>query len=316
MVLGLWINNPHAHLIMQGAPGLVDCLIREEEASMLPIGRYLLILALMACVSAPSALAWGALGHRTVAAIAMLLIPEKAGKMDLILAQLEMDGNFIDAASYPDEFIRDHDPEHKFEAWHYAGLPDDGMPFVCGDCLFKALPAELAILRRGGGGKAEAVAIAWVEHLVGDLHEPLRMDGRLRGGRLFHVSYRGIKACDDFTKKDPKFNLQTVWEDCLVEELAAGRNPKALAKDLLGDIKTYKGRPEIGHASRHPWLAWGTESHALAVSVAFDHLQEGADLQDAYILGDGNGALSVVRQQLLLAGIRLAFLLDQNFGAP
>ena len=72
--------------------------------------------------------------------------------------------------------------------------------------------------------------------------------------------------------------------------------------------------PEIGHASRRPWLAWGTESHALAVSVAFDHLQVGADLQDAYILGDGNGALNVVRQQLLLAGMRLAFLLDQNFG--
>ena len=46
------------------------------------------------------------------------------------------------------------------------------------------------------------------------------------------------------------------------------------------------------------------------------HLQEGADLQDAYILGDGNGALSVVRHQLLLAGIRLAFLLDQNFATP
>ena len=171
-------------------------------------------------------------------------------------------------------------------------------------------------LRQGGGGKAEAEAIAWVEDLVGDLHQPLRMDARLRGGSLFHVSYRGIKACDDFTKKDPKFNLLKVWDDCLVEELAAGRDPKTLAKDLLGDIKTYKGRPELGHASRHPWLAWGTESHALAVSVAFDHLQEGADLEDAYILGDGNGALSIVRHQLLLAGIRLAFLLDQNFGKP
>ena len=270
----------------------------------------------MICVSSSSALAWGGLGHRTVAAIAMLLIPEKAARMEAILAQLEMDGDFVDAAAYPDEFIRDHDRSHKFDAWHFAALPDDGTPFVCGECLLKTLPAELAIMRQGGGGKAEAVAIAWVEDLVGDLHQPLRMDARLRGGSLFHVSYRGIKACDDFTKKDPKFNLLKVWDDCLVEELAAGRDPKTLAKDLLGDIKTYKGRPEIGHASRHPWLAWATDSHALAVSVAFDHLQEGADLEDAYILGDGNGALSVVRRQLLLAGIRLAFLLDQNFATP
>ena len=280
------------------------------------IGKYLLIFLLMICVSSSSALAWGGLGHRTVAAIALLLIPEKAAKIEAILAHLEMDGDFVDAAAYPDEFIRDHDSGHKFDAWHFAALPDDGTPFVCGECLLKMLPAQLAIMRQGGGGKAEAVAIAWVEDLVGDLHQPLRMDARLRGGSLFHVSYRGIKACDDFTKKDPKFNLLKVWDDCLVEELAAGRDPKTLAKDLLGDIKTYKGRPELGHASRHPWLAWGTESHALAVSVAFDHLQEGADLEDAYILGDGNGALSVVRHQLLLAGIRLAFLLDQNLAKP
>ncbi len=55
---------------------------------------------------------------------------------------------------------------------------------------------------------------------------------------------------------------------------------------------------------------------AEAVSVAFDHLGEGADLEDAYILGDGNGALTVARRQVLLAGIRLAFLLDQKFGNP
>jgi hypothetical protein len=98
-----------------------------------------------------------------------------------------------------------------------------------------------------------------------------------------------MKGCDEFTKKDPKFNLQEVWDDCVVEELAAGRDLHTLGKDLLGDIKSYKGRPEVGHASRHAWLAWGTEPHALAVSVAFDRLQE-------------------------LTGIRLAFLLDQNFG--
>ena len=60
----------------------------------------------------------------------------------------------------------------------------------------------------------------------------------------------------------------------------------------------------------------GTKSHALAVSAAFDHLAEGVDLNEAYIVGDGNGALAVVRRQLLVAGIRLAFLLDQNFGKP
>ena len=114
-----------------------------------------------------------------------------------------------------------------------------------------------------------------------------------------------------------RVELHSVWDDPrLVQELAAGRSAEDLAKDLLGDIThpLGKGRPgDWSPANSAPWLTWGDESHALAVSVAFGHLAEGVDLEDAYIVGDGTGALSVVRRQLLVAGIRLAFLLDQNF---
>jgi hypothetical protein len=106
--------------------------------------------------------------------------------------------------------------------------------------------------------------------------------------------------------------LHSVWDDCLVQELACNGDPQALAKDLVGGITTYRGRPEIGPANNQPWITWGDESHALAVSVAFDDLQEGADIEDAYIEGDGH-ALDVVQHQLLAAGIRLASLLDRNF---
>lgn len=282
---------------------------------MLSMAKRLVICVLLLCGASSPAFAWTSIGHRTVATIAMILIPEKAARMEVILRQLETDGDFIAAASYPDDYLAEHDPGAHFDAWHYALLPDNNTPFVCTDCLLKALPANLAIIRQGGGGKKEAIAIAWVENLVGDLHQPLHMDGRLRGGRLFHVSYRGLRACDEWTKKNPKFSLYDVWDECLLEEYAAGRDPETLAKELLGDIKTYKGRPEIGHASRHPWLAWGTESHELAVTYAFDGLREGADLDDDYITGKGR-ALEVVKRQLLVAGIRLAFLLDQNFGKP
>jgi nuclease S1 len=91
------------------------------------------------------ALGWGGFGHRTVAAIAMQLVPPaKIQAMNTLLAQFEMDRNFIDAASYPDEWIRDHDPKCQFSTWHYADLPDEGSEFVCKECLFKALSANLA----------------------------------------------------------------------------------------------------------------------------------------------------------------------------
>ncbi len=258
------------------------------------------------------ALAWGGRGHRTVAAIAMLLIPEKAARMNTILGKLEQNNNFIDAASYPDEFLRSHDPNHKFGPWHFADLPDDGTTFICGKCLFKALPASLAKVRAGKKNKSTAVAIAWVIHLVGDLHQPLHMSGRLRGGNDFHVTYRGKSECKNFSGGEARVELHSVWDDCLVEELANGRDPQQLAKDILGNITTFKGRSEIQPANSKPWLAWGDDAHALANSVAFDGLQDGADLDDAYIKGNGK-ALDVVQRQLLVAGIRLAFVLDKNF---
>jgi hypothetical protein len=64
------------------------------------------LIAIMTTSVSTEALAWGGRGHRIVAAIAMLLIPEKAAQMNTILGQLERDNNFVDAASYPDEFIR------------------------------------------------------------------------------------------------------------------------------------------------------------------------------------------------------------------
>jgi hypothetical protein len=82
-----------------------------------------------------------------------------------------------------------------------------------------------------------------------------------------------------------KVELHSVWDDCLVQELASNRDPQALVKDLVGGITTYRGRPETGPTNNQPWITWGDESHALAVSVTFDDLQEGADFENAYIEG-------------------------------
>jgi hypothetical protein len=261
------------------------------------------------------ALAWGGRGHRIVAAVAAALIPAKAARMDQVLRQLEKDNNFVDAASYPDEYIRDHDPNKQFSPWHFADLPDDGSTFDCATqhCLFNALSNNLKIVRQGKKNQKTAVAIAWVIHLVGDLHQPLHMSGRDRGGNDFHVKYRGEETCKSSYLKDPvKVELHSAWDDCLVEELVGDVDPKAYAKQLLGDIKSYKGRPEVAGGGASPWLAWGDKSHELANNVAFDSLKDGDDLEDPYIKGPDK-ALDTIQRQLLAAGIRLAFLLDRNF---
>src|SRR5262249_19756255 len=149
------------------------------------------------------------------------------------LRKLEQNNNFIDSASYADEFLRSHDPAHKLNPWHFADLPDDGSTFNCGQCLFNALPANLAKVRKAKNDKATAVAISWVIHLVGDLHQPLHMSGRLRGGNQFNVTYRGKTECKNFEGGAAKVELHSAWDDCLVEALANGRDPQQLAKDIL-----------------------------------------------------------------------------------
>jgi hypothetical protein len=286
------------------------------------IGSFAVGLGLAAYLGLPSqALAWGGTGHRTVAAVAAKLLPAaKYAAMNKLMAKLEMDANFVDGASYPDEYVRNHDPQGVKKPWHFADLPDAGS-FSCETdvtdhgghthhetCLFDALDSNLQILRQGKHDKAEAVALAWVIHLVGDLHQPLHMSGRARGGNSFAVTYRGAATCIGTSHVE----LHSAWDDCLVGEAADGMAPKAFAASLLGPITSYKGRPEVSTPGNQPWLAWGQESHTLSNDVAFDHLSDGDDLGDAYVLAPNN-ARDVAKHQLLVAGIRLAYLLDANF---
>ncbi len=139
------------------------------------------------------------------------------------------------------------------------------------------------------------------------------MTGRDRGGTNFHVKYRGHDTCPNFTGGHARVELHSVWDDCLVEELTGHVDPQEFAKQLLAsnNITSLSDRPEVqGASAEAPWLSWGDDAHALADGVAFGTLNDGADLEDGYIHGK---ALDTVRQQLLAAGIRLAFLLHQNF---
>ena len=291
------------------------------------IAKLAVVLGLAGALAAPtSALAWGAQGHRTVAAIAaQLLPPAKLKAMDALMSKLKSNKNFIDSASYADEYLRNAEPQTK--PWHFADLVDggpDARHFACvapnpkthvmETCLFDELAANLAIIRQGKHDAAEAVALSWVIHLVGDLHQPLHMEDADVGGNFFPVTYRSSGACIGTSKAE----LHSVWDDCLVGEaetgLASGPHGQsvAFAAALLGPIKTYKGRPEINPSVADPWYDWGDASHALAIKVAYDHLKKHDDLKDPYILAPNN-AMTTAKTQLLTAGIRLAYLLDTNF---
>jgi len=100
----------------------------------------LAVLALALTSFSSQAMAWGADGHRTVAAIALkLLPPDKAQAADSLLNNSDVGRGFVDAASYADEVIRERDHRGVFSPWHFVDWPADAAAysdsFCSPDCI-------------------------------------------------------------------------------------------------------------------------------------------------------------------------------------
>jgi hypothetical protein len=273
------------------------------------------VLALLSLVGfSTDALSWGHDGHRIVAAIAFkLLPPDKAAALDKLLRESDLKRGFVDASGYPDDVIRSHDRAHKFGRWHYVNWPDDQLDTAAQSCkkgcVITALPRQISVAKTSQDPNDKALALSWVIHLVGDLHQPLHVADRDgdEGGNKFPVTYRGKSECGppSAPREIEDVELHKVWDDCLVFTLEAGKNIQQTADEIRGVLTTYKGHP----AAKGTIQSWAKEGHILAHTHAYADLQHDDDVKDEYI----NDALPVVKDQLLKAGIRLAKVIDENF---
>jgi nuclease S1 len=274
---------------------------------------HLAVLALALTGFSSEAMAWGADGHRAVAAIAIkLLPPDKAQAAENLLNNSDVDRGFVDAASYADEVIRERDHAGVFSPWHFVDWPADAAAysdsFCKPDCIVNELPKQIEAMRTSTNTEAKALVMSWVIHLMGDLHQPMHVTDRGdRGGNEFKVTYNGRTRCreSNSTGTEAKVELHSVWDSCLVFTLESGRTFDKLADALRGNLTTYKGHP----ATSGTMMDWMKETHQAGIDTAYDGLSNGDDLAGVYI----QHALPVVQQQLLNAGIRLAKIIDENF---
>jgi hypothetical protein len=173
--------------------------------------RLLVLAAAALATLAPSpALAWGKTGHRVVAAIADTQL---SGLARAQIAQILGPGESLaDVANWPDEMRSD--PTRYWQKttppWHYVtlnGFSYDHAPPE-GDAL-AALAGFSKTLRDPNASLADKqLALRFVIHLVGDLHQPLHV-GKCcdRGGNEVKVTWFG-KAT----------NLHSVWDSALIDE--------------------------------------------------------------------------------------------------
>lgn len=256
---------------------------------------------LVAVAALPSpAFAWGSDGHRIVCAIAWdAMRPSTRNRIELLL-DLKGKEAFADACNWADEY-RSHHPETA--PWHFVNVPvgkrrvdvdrDCAEP---ASCIVVQIGRHLTTLKRDATKEERAIALKFVAHFVGDVHQPLHASyAEDRGGNRIRGTFMGRKM-----------DMHGIWDSGLIQ--ADGRSWVAIADEL---------RRRVTVTERRAWakaapLAWANESldanHRRA--MRYNARSEGFDWGKDYVADNQR----VVMDRLSRAGVRLGSLLNQSLG--
>lgn len=240
-----------------------------------------------------AARAWGPTGHRVVGRIAEHHLCEEAARaVDALIGPQTL----AQVATWPDE-IRSDPAWKKADPWHFISI-DDGETLEttarepAGD-LVEAIERFTATLRDPAASREDrAVALRFLVHLVGDVHQPLHVGRRAdHGGNSIVVTWFGAGS-----------NLHRVWDADIIDH----------------DRLSFS---ELAAFLDHPTL---TEVRDWQAAPLADWVRESQDLRPrVYAIGDGKLSYDyefrnypVIRLRLLQAGVRLAGLLDSIFAQP
>lgn len=280
------------------------------------------VMLALASACAPLALAWGPQGHRTVGAIADRLLTAQAHALvtQLLNGDLDKFGNLsgrttLEAVSvWPDEL---HGTPAARASWHYDDVPicgSEAKARYCpdGQCNTEQLQRLIGVLadpRTAPRDRNEA--LKWIVHLVGDIHQPLHAaNNNDRGGNRVQVALWGVRTRG-------RENLHRAWDTDLVKLVLHARNRQQTPDDI--DALALEARVLVNDAGQGSPDQWAFESNNLARNVAY-HYQGfacGSAPQDIIVLDSDYqaDAQGIVRERLLLAGGRLANLLNQALAA-
>ena len=287
-----------------------------------PVKSFHRILAVLLPLAAPSSAgAWGYEGHRIVALVARSYVaPSTRAKVDALLSMdpdLLTGHDMASEATWADVY-RSHGHRETSE-WHFVdqeldgsadldtacyGHPASAVPASSGpgqSCVVDRVRAFEAELAAPGTSLAERVlALKYLLHLVGDLHQPLHAsDNHDRGGNCVLVSLGGSRAV----------SLHSYWDTVVVEGL--DRDPARLAATLRTRI-----RPAQASAWRQGDAAtWAQEAFRLSRVAVYVVGSTPGCRSDAAALplppGYEERAAAAAALQLARAGVRLAAVLDR-----
>ena len=255
--------------------------------------------ALVAAAPAP-ALAWGKAGHRVVAAIADQQLSGLArAHVKEIIGVESLD----EAANWPDEMRSDPAPFWRKTAtpWHYVTL--DGITYDHappeGDALEALLKFRATLQDPAASLADKQLALRFVVHLVGDLHQPLHV-GKCcdRGGNEVKVTWFGKPT-----------NLHAVWDSALVDD------EQLSFTELAAKLERHTSNDDViawWDINPRDWISESAQLRETLYPAPSNDPKKLPELSYAYVYR----FTPVMEQRLKQAGVRLAAYLNDIFAKP
>ncbi|HWS41368.1 MAG TPA: S1/P1 nuclease [Arenimonas sp.] len=262
-----------------------------------------------------NAFAWGATGHRTVGLIAQQHMTPAALKK----SQELLEGHSLAyVASWADEIRSDPKKYGDTFNWHFTTWQDEDEQHGAGQenastgFLLSQVSNQIAVLKNVKSSQGEkAVALKFLVHLMGDLHQPLHVGGgNDQGGNTCKVTWHGKPV-----------NLHSVWDNSIID----GTN---LSYSELADFASQNhSKEQITKWQNGNLNTWSAESKALRRHIYPAEVQTPLTPITYLTYCQKNVApeampklgyeysyefFPVVQERLFQAGVRLAKILNES----
>ncbi|PVH75747.1 S1/P1 nuclease [Cadophora sp. DSE1049] len=282
---------------------------------------HVLRISLAILTLANQVLSWGDVGHRTVGYLAKKYLTDSATQLFEKILENPNGWDFSDAATWADTVKR---KRPYTSTWHFVDARDSP-PSLCGlhypadcsaqgtnGCIITAINNQTSLFLSPDSSEIIVKeALMYLMHFIGDLHQPLHVEDKARGGN-------DIKPVQFGTSHTQ--NLHSVWDTAIphkmrnlsgtlsdVEERAAA----AEWADELFELNAERGVAVESECSDvaipdRCALAWANKSNEWICKYVLKESEEwlekkGNDLGEEYY----EGAKRIVDELIGLAGARL-----------
>ena len=312
--------------------------------------RSILLTFLMAAAVLP-AMSWDDVGHKITAYIAWqrMSLAARANVIKILRAAPEdsqLATFYMSYGAEPEEtrkreyfmlvatwadIVRDRAFAARYRkynksTWHYADTfwkQVDGKAEILtgfeegGEAVMRLFESEKTMRDPKSSDSEKAIAIAWIMHLGGDIHQPLHTSARVtdlepkgdQGGNLFLLTPQG-------TKREDQLNLHWYWDSITARNIPL--KGETCERDYIepiakGIMKKHPYTKEQSRLNLGKYDEWQKESFKFNPTDVFPvNLKRNEMPSEKY----KKNAFMIAEEQFALAGYRLGETLNNIFDKP